>query len=386
MCYGVSTITKTRNMNIEKIYSRLYSRDITGNIRIWFMEQNNERYRTHSGVQNGQFIITEWTTVEGKNAGKLNETTNIDQSTKEIEAKYKKQRDTGYFDDIKDVDNFQYFQPMLAHKWKDYGDVVDWTNGVYISPKLDGVRCVFTKDGCFSRNGKRFVSFPHIGRELHPLFDKNPGLRLDGEVYAHKLKNDFEKLMSLARKTKPTLQDIKDAETLQYWIFDCPSVGGTYHERYTYLKKLILENYRDNLWIRLCIHTLIKDPAEIEKALQEWIQQGFEGLMCNSYDGKYEQKRSKNLLKYKLFQDIETEIVAITEGQGNRSGMLGYFTLKTPEGKLFNSNARGSEEFYKRILKEKDELIGKMTTVRFQNYTNDKIPRFPVVIAIRDYE
>jgi len=373
---------------IKKTYPQLYSRDTTGNIRVWFMEQNNNQYRTHSGVQNGQFTITEWTTAEGKNAGKLNETTDIDQATKEIEAKYRKQRETGYFDDIKDVDKFQYFQPMLAHKWKDYGDEVDWTKGVYISPKLDGTRCIFTKNGCFSRNGKPFVSFPHIGKELKPLFDKDPNLILDGEIYAHKLKNDFEKLMSLARKTKPTPQDIKDAETLQYWIFDCPSIGGTYHERYIYLKKLILENYRDNKWIRLCIHTLIKDSAEIEKALQEWLQYGFEGAMVNLPDGLYENKRSKNLLKRKEFIDEEFIVIGITEGQGNRSKMFGYATLQMPNGKTFDSNARGNEDQYKEILKNKNNYIGKTATVRYQNLTGDGLPRFPVIVDWKreDYE
>ena len=366
---------------VKQVYPQLYSRDTTGNIRVWFMEQDNKRYRTHSGVKGGQFTITEWTTAEGKNAGKLNETTDIDQATKEIQSKYKKQRETGYFDDVKDVDNFQYFQPMLAHKWKDYENEFDWTNGVYISPKLDGTRCVFTKNGCFSRNGKRFVSFPHIGRELQKLFLANPTLILDGEIYAHKLKNDFEKLMSLARKTKPTPQDLVESEnSLQYWIFDCPSVGGTYHERYTFLKKLILENYRDNKWIRLCIHTLIKDPAEIESKLQEWIQFGFEGLMCNSYDGKYEQKRSKNLLKYKEFIDEEFTVIEITEGQGNRSKMFGYATLQMKNGKTFDSNARGSEDKYKEILKNKADYIGKSATVRYQNLTGDGLPRFPVIV------
>jgi len=376
------------DIDIEKIYPQLYSRDTTGNIRVWFMEQNNGRYRTHSGVQNGQFTITEWTTAEGKNAGKLNETTDVDQATKEIQSKYKKQRETGYFDDIKDVDKFQYFQPMLAHKYLEHKDNIVWTNGNYISPKLDGVRAIITKDGAFSRNGKRFSSFPHILRELKPLFDKCPNFIFDGEVYTHKLNDNFDKIISLARKTKPTPQDLIESEAnLQYWIFDCPSIKGTYHERYTHLKKLILENYRDNKWIRLCIHTLIKTDDEIEPALQEWLVHGFEGLMLNTYDGLYECKRSANLLKYKLFIDEDFEIVDIVEGIGNRSGMFGKAVLKDKNGKKFKANARGNENYYIKLLKEKNDFIGKIATVRYQNLTPDEgVPRFGVIVAIRDYE
>ena len=94
-----------------KTYPTLYSRDTTGNIREWFLEQEGNKYRTHAGVQNGQFIISDWEVVQGKNVGRANETTSIDQATKEILAKYKKQRESGYFDDVTQIDNFQYFQP-----------------------------------------------------------------------------------------------------------------------------------------------------------------------------------------------------------------------------------------------------------------------------------
>lgn len=352
------------------------------------MEQDNAQYRTHSGTQGGQFIITEWTTADPKNVGQANETTAVDQATKEVKAKYKKQRETGYFDNVKDVDSFQYFQPVLAHKWLDYKDKVDLSKGVWISPKLDGVRCVFTKDGCFSRNGKRFISFPHIGKELQKLFIADKNLILDGEIYTHTLSADFEKLISLAKKTKPSPEDIKDAEALQYWIFDCPSIGGDFSNRYKNLKKLIIENFRDNKWIRLCIHKLVYSEAEIEKALQEWLQHGFEGAMINTPDGLYENKRSKNLLKYKLFTDIEAKVVDIVEGIGNRSGMMGYAKLQMDNGKTFDSNARGNEDQYKEILRNKSDYIGKSATVRFQNLTGDGIPRFPVIVAWarEDYE
>lgn len=376
------------DLDIKKTYQPLFSRDSNGNVRVWFLEQDNEKFRTHSGTENGQFVISEWTVAEGKNQGKINETTDIDQATKEIQAKYKKQLESGYFEDKSLIDTSLFFEPMLAHKWLDHKNKVSFTDGVWISPKLDGLRCVFTKNGCFSRNGKRFVSFPHITRELKPLFDSDPNLILDGEIYTHELKEDFDKIISLAKKTKPTAQDLVESEKyLQYWIFDYPSCIGDFDTRYASLKKLILTNYRNNKWIRLCIHKLVYSEAELEIALQEWLLNKFEGAMLNLRNGFYLNKRSTNLLKYKLFQDEEFEIVGITEGSGNRSGMFGYATLKLPNSnKTFDSNARGNEEKYKRMLREQKDLIGLKATVRFQNYTPDNIPRFPVIIAIRNYE
>ncbi len=362
---------------MKKIYPTLYSRDSKGKVRIWKMEQQENKYRTISGLEDGQKVTTNFTTCEGKNIDRSNETSPIEQATKEIESAYKDQLSTGYFENIKDIDKENYFSPMLAKQWEDRKDEVDWVNGNYISPKMDGLRAVITRNGATSRNGKKFVSFPHILKELESLFESYPNLILDGEIYCDKLSDDFNKIISLAKKSKPTQEDLDEsAQFIQYWIFDIPSVPGGYHERYTELKKLI----KPNKYIKICEHKLIKTPEEIETNLHKYIGQGFEGLMLNIFDGEYEQKRSKNILKCKLFQDDEFEIINITEGIGNRSGLYGYATLKMKNGNTFDANARGNEELYRKILRNKNNYIGKMATVRYQNLTPDGIPRFPVII------
>jgi ATP-dependent DNA ligase len=125
----------------------------------------------------------------------------------------------------------------------------------------------------------------------------------------------------------------------------------------------------------------------LERLLQEWLAHGFEGAMINIHDGTYQNKRTRNLLKYKLFKDDEYEIVDILEGIGNRSGMFGKALLKDKRGTTFEANARGNEDFYKRLLREKSKLIGLKATVRYQNLTPDEqVPRFGVIVDIRDYE
>ena len=84
-------------------------------------------------------------------------------------------------------------KPMLAHKFSE--SRVDWSLPVYIQPKLDGVRCLFTKDGAYSRTGKQFKNLAHIELALIPFFKQQPDVVLDGELYNHKLKRDFEKII-----------------------------------------------------------------------------------------------------------------------------------------------------------------------------------------------
>jgi DNA ligase-1 len=371
-------------------YPKLFARSNTGSIIIWWIEQEDNKFRVCHGQQEGKIVVDEFTVCQGKNLGKKNETSDIEQCKKEILAKYKDQESTGYFKNVKDIDQQQYFSPMLAKKYEDRKDEIDWSKGNYISPKMDGMRAIITKNGAYSRNGKLFYSFPHILRELKPLFNLYPDLIFDGEIYCDKLNNDFNKIISLAKKSKPTSEDLIESEKyLQYWIFDCPSIKGNFHSRYSYLVKQILcdHGYLNNKWIKICKHTLIKTPEEIEINLHKYIEQGFEGLMVNTYDGKYEQKRSKNLLKYKLFKDTEAEIVDIIEGIGNRSGMFGYAKLKLDNGVTFDANARGNEEFYKEILKNKNKYIGCKATVRYQGLTPDENkPRFPVIVDFNRFD
>ena len=113
-----------------------------------------------------------------------------------------------------------HFKPMLAHKYDEAR--VDWLKSVYMQPKLDGVRCVFTKDGAFSRTGKKFMNLQHLFTpKMSSMFKQNPWLVLDGELYNHDLRDDFEKIISLVRKQKPTDDDRKEArKMIQYHVYD----------------------------------------------------------------------------------------------------------------------------------------------------------------------
>ena len=100
----------------------------------------------------------------------------------------------------------------------------------------------------------------------------------------------------------------------------------------------------------------------------------------------YENKRSKTLLKRKEFQDGEYTILGWKEGVGNRAGTIGHFKFETEGGAEFSSNVKGNFEYLADLLKQADELIGKSATIKYFSLTPDGVPRFPYVIAIRDYE
>lgn len=359
-------------------YPTLYTLDSLGNTRIWYIEQNNDKYRVVAGLKDGEKVTSEWTVARGKNLGKSNETSNIEQAKAEIDARYKKQLKTGYHTDICKINESKYVEPMLAKK---YGDV-EFSFPVYSQPKLDGMRCIIRNNGMWSRNGKEIVSAPHIYEALKPLFKINKNYIFDGELFCNKYKNNFNALISLAKKTKPTREDINISEThLQYWIYDFPSSKAIFSKRFLELQKLI-PSHKSLVTVPT---KLINNQEELDNVYIEYLSDGQEGQMIRS-DGIYENKRSRFLLKRKEFIDDEFKIVNITEGKGNRARMFGRAYLITHNGIEFEANARGDEIYYKELLINKHNYIGKMATVRYQNLTPDGKPRFGVIITIRDYE
>ena len=360
-------------MKLETIYKKTK----TGATQEWTIEVSDNRYRTHSGQSGGAITTNEWTVCFGKNVGKANGTTDEQQAMAEAVAKRTKKLESGYFEDVNNINEQQYFEPMLAAKWEDYKDKIQYP--IYSQAKLDGIRCIVTKDGMFSRNGKPIISAPHIGESLNFLFQSNPNLILDGELYADKFANDFNAIVSLVKKTKPTTDDLKEsAKNIEYHIYDIPSVSETFDGRLEALNELF--QYFPKC-VKLVETHIANNELEVMELYGEYVDKGFEGQMLR-LNGKYENKRSKSLLKHKSFIDEEFEILDIVEGEGNRSGTAGYMVFNTGEGKRFKSNVKGTWDETAEMLRNKTQLIGKQATIKYFNLTPDGIPRFPFVINI----
>jgi len=278
---------------------------------------------------------------------------------------------------------------MLAYKVgkKD----VDWSEKVFIQPKLDGVRCVFTKDGAFSRTGKQFKNVAHIEYDLKDFFKKYPYRVLDGELYNHKLRNDFEKIISLVRKQKPSDEDRLNAQHLvQFHVYDFMN--------FTVLKNLTKDVYGDRFnWLvrNLPISrtmTLIKntsvDSYDEAKMLHDvHLAQGYEGSMLR-LNKPYECKRSYNLQKFKDFSDTEATIVGYETGKGKRTGTLGKFYMQDDEGIQFGCPP-GKGYSYKDLadmLENVHDYIGQRATFTYFQRTKAGSYRHPLFKALRNYE
>jgi DNA ligase-1 len=275
-------------------------------------------------------------------------------------------------------------KPMLAHKFND--SRVDWSQPVYIQPKLDGVRCLFTKDGAYSRTGKKFMNLAHIELALIPFFKQQPDVVLDGELYNHKLKHDFEKIISLVRKQKPTADDRLDAQHLvQFHVYDY--FDGVMYDSYkTRMNQLVCSDIYDEQIKR--VPTLLVDTYSYARQLhEEFLEHGYEGSIIR-LNGLYKHGRSYDLMKFKDFSDAEATIVGYELGKGKRTGTLGKFLMMDDEGVQFGCPP-GKGYSYKdlaNMLLNINDYIGQRATFTYFQRTQAGSYRHPLFKCIRNYE
>jgi ATP-dependent DNA ligase len=244
--------------------------------------------------------------------------------------------------------------PMLANKWEDRQKYI--SEPFYVQPKLDGVRLIVSNKGCFSRTGKPVEGVDHLARGL------KDGEYLDGECYAPN--KTFEEITSMFKM---------NPQSLEFHVFDYFDINRpnlTFEER---KNRITVDTFR------------VDKKSEVQGYHDLFVNQGHEGIMIRDASSTYEiGKRSNYLLKYKAFQTEEYEIVDVKEGTGREKGAA-IWVCKVGEHQ-FSAKPEGTLEVRKKYLQEKEKYIGKQLTVRYQNLTALGVPRFPVGVAVRDYE
>ena len=285
-----------------------------------------------------------------------------------------------------------HFKPMLAHKFDNKR--VDWSKPVFIQPKLDGIRCIMTADGCYSRNGKKFMNVQHLyTKAIQDLFKANPLLVIDGELYNHDLRDNFEKIVSLVRKQKPTSDDRKEARNLiQYHVYDFVMA---YRGRLDLIES-DMNRYEKRMHQLVCsdmygkhiryVHAQRVANLDTAKKLHiKYKSQGYEGSILR-LNGPYKCGRSYDLMKFKDFSDTEAKIVDWVEGKGKRRGTIGKFIAIDSDGVKFGMPVMDNFEYLQKNFKKMQRYVGKIATFTYFERTKAGSYRHPLFKTIRNYE
>ena len=277
-------------------------------------------------------------------------------------------------------------KPMLAYPVS--AKPIDYSKPVFIQPKLDGVRCLIQCDNgvitAYSRTGKVWKNIDHILFNLKPFFHWAPNVVLDGELYNHDFKDDFESIISMVRKTKPTDEDRFISEKhVEFHCYDIVNRKMKFSTRDLWISG----NLQSNHCIRLVLTRKVTTEFGAKLVHQEHLKAGYEGSIVR-LDTPYQCKRSHSLRKFKDFSDAEANIVGYEEGKGKRIGTLGKFIMQDDDGNQFGCPP-GKGHNYKDLavmLTNIHEHMGQRATFTYFERTKAGSYRYPLYKCIRNYE
>lgn len=377
-----------------KEFQKLYKKTSTGAIQEWSVSVDEingvPTIINKFGQVDGKIQTSTEQVLEGKNIGRANATTAMEQAEAQAKSRWEKQLKKGYVQNIEDAQAGMVdaiieggIAPMLAHKFSEQAHKIKYP--ALAQPKLDGHRCTSqnTDNGTtlWSRTRKPINSVPHIIQEL------NKGLmicanilvnRFDGELYNHDYHNNFEELSSLIRQEEP-----KDGyEKVQYHIYDFIHPTLTNRER-----NEILQNFKprfEGTPIHIVETLVVNNEDELMEAFDHFVAQGYEGCMVRNADGLYVNKRSYDLQKIKEFDDSEFQIVGVKVGTKGSMAGKAVFTCKLNETETFDCKMKGSLDELTKYANDPSLAIGRMLTVKYQGFTKYGVPRFPVGMRFRE--
>ncbi len=369
--------------------SPLYKMDSKGKIRVLRVYFGSDSrgcfYEQHHGLRGGKLQASR-TYVTGKNAGRANATTDEQQAEKEAKSKWTAKRDRSGYSETIPTD--KPMMPMLAQSHDKHSHKIAYP--AYIQPKLDGIRCIMSIDMSGnilfkSRQNKEFTTLCHVadswnGHDIQRWL----GFSFDGELYNHEMKDDFQGIISAIKRDKPS----DKTHLIQYHIYDVCS-DRDFHDR----NSMFLDDLRDNYvndFIKVVDTHAVESHDEFLVQYHSFMEQGYEGAMIRNRAGSYQyNRRSPDLQKYKSFKDAEFEIVGAYQNKGKMENQC-TFTCVTEDGTEFGVKPKGTEAQREQywIDFQAGKLTGKLLTVKFFEWTTSEnpVPRFPVGLAIRDYE
>ena len=252
--------------SLEHSFPKLYAQDKNGKIKVWTAAVlvNSDTVavtsRTTHGYINGKQQVAYRDCDAGKNIGRSNETTPLDQCISETRRKWTDKKEKEAYTETKpadcgegygDISGNDYdadegvggdgenaipagpFLPMLAQTFDPTTDLAATTKKkkvikfpCFVQPKLDGLRCVSyaTRTGndaavvLQSRTGAFFTGLPHIAAALRPYLSQHPNIVIDGELYTDQM--PFEELAGLIKKKKITESDVARLKKVKYHVYD----------------------------------------------------------------------------------------------------------------------------------------------------------------------
>lgn len=345
----------------------LYAKDVSGNLRVWYISVVEDIIRISYGIFNGAIQHQEEQITSGKGGKTLAE-----QINSRYQSRINKQLLKGYKHTIEEAlqatiptNALLMPKPMLAQKGKPI------PRKCFIQYKYDGNRCMIVKDDekvfAYSRNGKPITTVPHI---LECAKDIPEGTILDGELYSHG--------MHLQSIRSAIACEQFSSKKLQFLCYDTVE-KVPYGNRLAILKELPFG--QDIVIVPTWEIDQEDDPEFIPRMFKQARSEGYEGLIARDKVTGYDVgKRSPSLLKIKQVESEEFLVIDIVPSKDNWAVLV----CINEKQQTFKVSCPLGIEFKTLVLLNKDKYIGQWITVEYANLTPDGLPFHPVAIAFRE--
>lgn len=350
----------------------LYKKDSKGNIRFFRIFTEGSEIVQQSGIDGTDSPVEHRKTAKAKNVGRSNETTPEEQAVSEAQSTINKKLDKGYFETKDEAENEEVILPMLAKSFDKHEKKVDWESGVVVQPKLDGMRCLCVvrsgKVKLLSRGGKEIETMKHIKECVKGLDD----VILDGELYAHG--ESFQENMKLIKKYRPGESEFVKLHTYDI-VSDTPFI-----ERYETLSQIVegLEH------VELVENEYVNSKEGLQESHSKFLSDGYEGSILRHGDKGYKVNgRCDSLLKFKDFIDIALPIMDIVPGDQRPEEGYPTFYWEGAVDDTLTTGMKFSHKERKEFLENKENYIGQTAEIRFFEYSDTGVPRFPVCVGLR---
>lgn len=352
---------------------KLFKKDTKGKIRFLSIESIDDEIHQTSGIVGGKPSLRVSKCV-AKNVGRSNETTASEQAELEAKAKHVKKLKEGYFESEDEAKNEFVILPMLAKVYEKEAHKIDWSSA-WVQPKLDGMRCLDTYKGKISRKNTPIDTMDHIvfdrPEKCSLVHGRYSDVVLDGELYAHGL--SFQENMKLIKKLRP------ESSSVKYHVYDLVS-HSPFIARYNLLKELI----SDSSNIELVPAYRVRSFEDVAKYHAQFLDEGYEGTMVRWGEEGYKVNgRSSNLLKLKTFHDIALVLKDVVPSKKRPTHGKPIFGWRGATNNELGAGISLSHAEAEDLLANKDKHIGKVCELRFFEYSDTGVPRFPVMHGFR---
>jgi DNA ligase-1 len=345
----------------------IYKKDSKGKLRFLDISTDGSTIVQVSGLMHGTHV-TNVSQCEAKNTGKSNETSAEKQAYVEAKAKLVKKLKEGYYETENEAMNELVVLPMLAKVFGKEESKV--TYPCYAQPKLDGMRGLGDCENktLTSRSGNLIETLNHVSNNL-PLVK---GLILDGELYSHG--KSFQENMRMIKKYRPGF-----TEDVKYHVYDCV-MNASFTERLKAIERHCVENSQ----IVLVPTTIIYSKYQLLKFHSYNISLGYEGTIVRHGEESYElNTRSSSLLKLKDFEDLSLVLLDVVPSEKRPTHGKPIFYWKGAKEDKLGAGLSISHEEAEDLLKNKNLHIGKTCELRFFEYSDEGVPRHPVMHGFR---